>query len=379
MKKRGSVLTTVLIVSTILLILGTAISAAVINTTKLNKKYSDNIDLELAAKSGLNIIKDDFISRVNKKEIKTLNNIKEYTENINKLSEEFSVNLKSNSDFHEIKKFFEGYLKENIVLNIKLKVNDSNKLEIQSIAKDKGNKNAQKEESQVLVLNFNDGGESGGSGDLSGIINQDAVLIIPNQNSITAMDHINNGIIVVDEKKKYNNYNTSSGLHNPIGTIDSDINISIPKLNINNPIKQSNVFYLTSNGISYNFNFQTQDYYKMEVYGEYQINNNYNDFIVVTINGDLTIQGNQNAHNINKNIIYVVNGNVSLTSNNDMIMQGTTIMANKVKNIGSTKVAFNSGLVITNEIYLPNGYINQLSRRREAITIIDSIIKGASI
>ena len=61
MKKRGSVLATVLITSTILLILGTAVSAGVINATKLNKKYSENIDLELAAKSGLNIVLDDFL------------------------------------------------------------------------------------------------------------------------------------------------------------------------------------------------------------------------------------------------------------------------------------------------------------------------------
>ena len=40
MKKRGSVLATVLITSTILLILGTAVSAGVINATKLYKKYS---------------------------------------------------------------------------------------------------------------------------------------------------------------------------------------------------------------------------------------------------------------------------------------------------------------------------------------------------
>lgn len=61
MKKQGSVLATVLIISTVLLILGTVTATAIINTTKLNKKYSDNINLELAAKSGLNIVLDDFL------------------------------------------------------------------------------------------------------------------------------------------------------------------------------------------------------------------------------------------------------------------------------------------------------------------------------
>lgn len=53
MKKRGSSLASVLIASSLLLGLGTAVSATVVNTTKLNERYSDNIDLELAAKSAL--------------------------------------------------------------------------------------------------------------------------------------------------------------------------------------------------------------------------------------------------------------------------------------------------------------------------------------
>ena len=57
MKKRGSVLVNVLIACSLLMLLGSAISIGVINTIKLNQKYSDVIDLELAAKSGLNIFK----------------------------------------------------------------------------------------------------------------------------------------------------------------------------------------------------------------------------------------------------------------------------------------------------------------------------------
>ena len=54
MKRRGSALASVLIASSLLLGLGTVVSATVINTTKLNQRYSENIDLELAAKSALN-------------------------------------------------------------------------------------------------------------------------------------------------------------------------------------------------------------------------------------------------------------------------------------------------------------------------------------
>ncbi len=54
MKRRGSALVSVLIASSLLLGVGTVVSATVINTTKLNQRYSENIDLELAAKSSLN-------------------------------------------------------------------------------------------------------------------------------------------------------------------------------------------------------------------------------------------------------------------------------------------------------------------------------------
>ena len=54
MKRRGSALASVLIASSLLLGVGTIVSATVINTTKLNQRYSENIDLELAAKSALN-------------------------------------------------------------------------------------------------------------------------------------------------------------------------------------------------------------------------------------------------------------------------------------------------------------------------------------
>lgn len=66
MKKRGSALVTVLIACTTLIILATAVSVGVVNTAKLNKKYSEDIDLELAAKSGLNIFKEELLSDIEK-------------------------------------------------------------------------------------------------------------------------------------------------------------------------------------------------------------------------------------------------------------------------------------------------------------------------
>ena len=70
MKKRGATLVIVLVVTAALLIIGTAVSGSVINTMKLNANYSANVDLELAAKSGLSILKDNLI-----KELSSVNKI----------------------------------------------------------------------------------------------------------------------------------------------------------------------------------------------------------------------------------------------------------------------------------------------------------------
>lgn len=391
MKKRGAALVTVLVIFTALIIIGTSISSAVINTTKLNKRYSDNIDLELATKSALNFIKDDFISRVNNKEIKTLDNVKIYIGKVNSFSSNFSSNFNTTSEeFKNIESFFKEYLNNNILLDIKLSVDGSNKLEIQTSAKNKNNENLKKEQSQIIALNFNSSntgsGESGSgdsslNGDLSGIINENVALIIANRNSVKALNHVNNGIIIVDEKKKYDNYNNSSSFHNNEKSITGNINISIPQFGIESSTNTSNIFYLTTDGIKYNFDSQKQDYYKITVDGKYKVNNNYNNFIVIQVDGNLLIEGKGNAQNISKNIIYVVNGNVSLDSQNDNLsMQQTAIMAKSIKNVGYKTIGFNSGLLITEELYLPNGQLNPLNGGSgNALSIIDKIIKGQSI
>lgn len=78
MRKKGSALTIVLIMMTALLILATTVSSGVINTMKFNKRYSDNLDLELDAKSALNIAREYLISEINKNK----NNLKKVNINI---------------------------------------------------------------------------------------------------------------------------------------------------------------------------------------------------------------------------------------------------------------------------------------------------------
>lgn len=65
MKKKGSSLMITMILLLSLIIIGLAVSSAVMNTLKYNKKHSEYIDLELAAKSGLNIFREELLSSIN--------------------------------------------------------------------------------------------------------------------------------------------------------------------------------------------------------------------------------------------------------------------------------------------------------------------------
>ena len=65
MKKKGSSLMITMVLLLSLIIIGLAVSSSVINTLKYNKKHSEYIDLELAAKSGLNIFREELLSSIN--------------------------------------------------------------------------------------------------------------------------------------------------------------------------------------------------------------------------------------------------------------------------------------------------------------------------
>lgn len=64
MKKRGSALVYVIAFTSVLMVLGTVVSSAVISTTKNNQEHSEIIDLELAAKSGLNMFREELLLQI---------------------------------------------------------------------------------------------------------------------------------------------------------------------------------------------------------------------------------------------------------------------------------------------------------------------------
>lgn len=354
MKKQGSVLATVLIIGTVLLMLGTAVSAAVINTTKINRKYSENIDLELAAKSGLNIIKEDFISKVNNKDIKTLNNVETYTDNINKFSKEFSENFNVDLDFENIKSFFEGYLKDDILLQVELSVDEGNRLKIKSIAQNKDNESIKKEESQIIVLNFNDltteeGGTSGGSSSgedtgnndsesIGGELVFDKLLNIGNNinsfgnNNQNAIDYFQYGnTCEVGENNKVNNEKVYPVKNPELSKLKISINVSkileiISNYSSNTSLEHKNneSINVVDNILKYeqlngdNTHFKLQGSKVLFANGGYTRNGNSIELLSKDGNGSELIFGGNTTFdtgmNINKaeNSMFIINGNLSV-------------------------------------------------------------------
>lgn len=385
MKKRGSVLATVLITATVLLILGTVVSAGVINTTKLNKKYSENIDLELAAKSGLNIIKEDFISRVKNKDIKTLSNVETYAYNINNFSKEFSENFNVNLDFENIKSFFEEYLKDDILLQVKLSVDKGNRLEIKSIAKNKGNESIKKEESQIIALSFNDsttnegetsggsnsGGDSGSNDSEStdGKLVFDKLFNIGNNinsfgnNNQNAIDYFQYGSTCeVGENNKVNNEKVYPIKNPELLNLKTSINVSkileiISNYNSNTILEHKNneSINVVDNVLKYeqlkgdNTNLKLQGSKVLFANGGYTRNENSIELLSKDGKGSELIFGGNTVFdtgmNINRaeNSMFIINGNLSVNGgpfriaesnnsvfiiNGDLIQSGSSIDIN---------------------------------------------------
>ena len=114
MRKKGSALTIVLVMMTALLILGTIVSTAVVNTARFNKKYSDSIDLELAAKSGLNILREDFITYASDKKIDEIKRYIDIDKRYLNIINNFSSNYNEDGIELSAKMYYEN--NDNIVM-----------------------------------------------------------------------------------------------------------------------------------------------------------------------------------------------------------------------------------------------------------------------
>ncbi|MEN8078456.1 hypothetical protein ABFP60_15940 [Clostridioides difficile] len=297
MKKRGSVLATVLITAMVLLILGTAVSAGVINTTKLNKKYSENIDLELAAKSGLNIVLDDFL-----KVAITEDAINNYTVNRSTIDSIYNES-------------------SGIEVNVNLqRVN--NQITITSEAKDRSNTSNVKVETKII--NINGVSNPGGSTDTSepnGELKPISFINVKRNvylgwSDLSVIDSISYGGVV--ERKNY--------------TLEQNPN---PELKKNDIKMNTNKISEVLNGL------EVQEYIP-----------DYNAFR--KINGNEIIAGITNIENDK----LIVNGDINFNSNGDkkIIIKDSVVILNDSL-ISNNKVEIileNSRLIVEKDIKINN-------------------------
>lgn len=353
MKKRGSVLATVLITATVLLILGTAASAGVINTIKLNKKYSENIDLELAAKSGLNIVLDDFLKVATTEEA-----IKNYTINRSMID----------SIYNEA---------TGIEVNVELKKQiDNNNIVITSEARDRSNTSNVKIETKIISIN-----NEGSDGDLGGedVNNPDNITVeVKAQNILNVKDNI---------EWKYSELEFLKKVAFGQTLINNQWNIN-DYINQNN-IKYSDTIRSTTFGINQNnidkeLKITSFDRAVKEVTGlietsidevsnkiitdkKYIIigNSTVNGYIklkdtTVVIDGDLNIDHSINIDLDNSNLI--IRGNLNVSQNIEIIADN------------------NSFVEVTSDLLCKNGSVNLIVNNNSIVNIYrDLIQKSQSI
>ena len=138
MKKKGSSLMITMVLLLSLIIIGLAVSSAVINTLKYNKKHSEYIDLELAAKSGLNIFREELLSSIND------------SNGVSNLPLSFSK-MKSDIDDFEGISIYKEIIRNEIEENNKLVRYDYTIIST-AIDEESG---AKKEQKQVISVNIN--------------------------------------------------------------------------------------------------------------------------------------------------------------------------------------------------------------------------------
>lgn len=322
MKKKGSALVTVLVIFTALIIIATAISSAVINTNKLNKRYSENIDLELAAKSAVNMIKEDFISRINTKKIKTLEDVEKYVENINNNIVSEEVNY--------LNSFLDIYSKDDIFLDVLLDISEKDKFIITTYAKNE-NKNIKKEENAVLILKFTSNNTGGVE------VEEDECVVNPvNFLNIKSNLQIQNCSQDLEEISKYI-------------SLGGNLNFNNQDVNKDQSYEMKNLNLLISN-----------PYLDKEINESIYINTQISDDVI-----DEEKLKNENVEYIkNKNIIQIENKNIKINSSVDIDSDKTIIMKNSILKIDGNLNMYtgntlnieleNSKLIIMGKIYSAN-------------------------
>lgn len=340
MKKKGSALVYVLAISSVLLMLTTIISASVINTVKLNGKHSDLIDLELAAKSGLNMFREQLILEINA--AKTSSNLPNTIPEVNSGISDFggiSIN----------KKIVREEVREGDVLK-------QYRYTIYSKAIDNNN-NSYKELNQVIAVNIN----NGSIGEVE--LNPKNFMNVVNNvslgySNLSCLDYISFGGTITSQQWEFNQPGyTKPGANNEL----KETKIEFNNNNYNKFLKEKEKDEYIPFVKGDNF---------VEIYGKDVKNNTFDNLVNknVIVNGDVFI--NSGEVNIKlDNSILIINGKfeASTNTNIEIVNGGKLIVNGKVLISNSLNVNINQlGLLEINGEVATSGKINISINNSEA-------------
>lgn len=367
MKKRGSALIYVIAFSAILLMVGTVVASAVIATTKYNQEHSNIIDLELAAKSGLNLFKEQLIL-----EIKAASNSSELPNEVDEINSGIS-------DFDGIditKRITKDEVREAGVLK-------RYKYTIYSKAIEVGG-TVSKEVSQIITVNINNNDGSIGDIVVDKFISAYGNVTI-NSTATSLINNIcygNNAII-----------NNNNG-HIP-DKIDSDkiLKLSIKDESINRMVEEYSKFDNESFGSGYvcienkdiRINNLTTDNGKLNfnnanILFENGWTANNNSIINNMENSNLIFNANVQASNLNIekmiNSKFIVNGNLHIQNNFNFIgnesKNNVFFIRDNLKLDARANINLkNSIIIVGGDIKMPNGA--NITLENSAIIVLNNM------
>lgn len=337
MKKKGSSLMITMVLLLSLIIIGLAVSSAVINTLKYNKKHSEYIDLELAAKSGLNIFREELLSSIND------------SNGVSDLPLSFPKMKSSIDDFEGIS-IYKEIIRNEIEENNKLVRYDYTIIST-AIDEESG---AKKEQKQVISVNINS--DSGVIEDVE--ISPEGVLNIKGNiewqnNTYEFLKYTSYGGKLTNSSKGQlgdylmnNNINRSEQAGNIDFSIVNDIDNKIDIGNFENIQKTTKSFsglkevtlqyLIDNNGNSINENIILRGDLDLSQNYIQQYNLNLNGGTLV-VEGDFVASGSLNVNLINSSNL-VIYGDLKISQNGDIRINNSSfidIKKNLIVNNGS--------------------------------------------
>lgn len=337
MKKKGSSLMITMVLLLSLIIIGLAVSSAVINTLKYNKKHSEYIDLELAAKSGLNIFREELLSSIND------------SNEVSDLPVSFPKMKSSIDDFEGIS-IYKEIIRNEIEENNKLVRYDYTIIST-AIDEESG---AKKEQKQVISVNINS--DSGVIEDVE--ISPEGVLNIKGNiewqnNTYEFLKYTSYGGKLTNSSKGQlgdylmnNNINRSEQAGNVDFSIVNDIDNKIDIGNFENIQKTTKSFsglkevtlqyLIDNNGNSINEDIILRGDLDLSQNYIQQYNLNLNGGTLV-VEGDFVASGSLNVNLINSSNL-VIYGDLKISQNGDIRINNSSfidIKKNLIVNNGS--------------------------------------------